>query len=105
MVSGLDAVDVATDHGADHAGEHLCVADVEVCPAAVVVVLSGTGEVGQQNPAAVLAGALLLRDGLGSGEGTVPVPPDVQAVVAAVSMCPGHAGGRPAKGGPPADAR
>lgn len=49
-VGGVDPVHVAVDQLGDHAGENFGVADLEVPPAAVVVVLPWTGEVGQQGP-------------------------------------------------------
>jgi hypothetical protein len=64
-VSGLDPVYVALDQGADHAGEHLRVADLEVGAATVVVVLARPGEVSEQNAPAVRAGA----GGAGGGDG------------------------------------
>jgi hypothetical protein len=45
----LDAIHIATQQTADHAGEHFGVPDVEVSSAAVVVVLASAREVGEQN--------------------------------------------------------
>ena len=55
-------IDAAIDELADHAGQHLGIADLQVPAAAVVVVLPGPGEVGQQRPR---RGALA---GVGAGE-------------------------------------
>ncbi|WP_198654193.1 MULTISPECIES: hypothetical protein [Nocardia] len=45
-------MDVGRDAVADHCGEYLGVADVEIPEAAVVVVLTGSGEVGDEDFAA-----------------------------------------------------
>ena len=50
-VGRLDPEHVAVDQLGDHLGQHLGVADLQVTPPAVVVVLTRAGEVGQQDPA------------------------------------------------------
>ena len=50
-IGGFDAVHVAVQPRADHPGQHLGVADLEVSPAAVPVVLARSREVRQQDPA------------------------------------------------------
>lgn len=51
-VCGFDAVGVDVEAVADHSGDYLGVADLEVAPVPVPVVLTGPGEVRQQHPRA-----------------------------------------------------
>lgn len=63
-VGRLDAIDVGVNVLSEHRGEHLGVADLEVTPSAVAVVLTGAREVGDQDLAVAARGG-----GLCSGLG------------------------------------